>query len=140
MAAAKSIPPDELNISALTARIIEIVLAMPLDERRTLLKYLEEKHIAGRRKYLRKTYFMEVNFATPNRVSSGYIQNISSDGLFVETREPLSVGQQITLSFRLPNSEEHIKIGGEITRVSSDGIGVKFGMNLDDSVKSHEKS
>jgi len=140
MAAAKTIPLDELNISAVTARIIEIVLAMPLDERRTLLKYLEEKHIAGRRKYLRKTYFMAVHFATPERVSSGYIQNISSDGLFVETREPLSVGEQITLSFRLPHSEEHIKIGGEIARVSADGIGVKFGMNLSDRVKPLEQS
>ena len=103
-------------------------------------KYLEEKHIAGRRKYLRKTYFMAVHFATPERVSSGYIQNISSDGLFVETREPLSVGEQITLSFRLPHSEEHIKIGGEIARVSADGIGVKFGMNLSDRVKPLEQS
>ncbi len=140
MTTEKTKPPDELNISVLTARIIEIVLGLPLDERRTLLKYLEEKHIAGRRKYLRKTYFMDVTFATPERVSSGYIQNISSDGLFVETREPVSVGQQITLSFRLPNSDEHIKIGGQIARVSSDGIGVKFRMNLDDSARSHEKS
>jgi Tfp pilus assembly protein PilZ len=133
MAAAKTILPDELNISAVTARIIEIVLAMPLDERRTLLKYLEDKHIAGRRKYSRKTYFMEVDFATPDRVSRGYIQNISSDGLFVETRESLSVGQRITLSFKLPNSKEHIKISGEIVRVSSQGIGVKLSINLDNT-------
>jgi uncharacterized protein (TIGR02266 family) len=103
---------------------------MPVDERRTLLKYLEEKHIAGRRKYPRKTYFMEVNFATPDRASSGYIQNISTDGLFVETKEPYSVGQHLTLSFRLPNSEEHIRINGKIVRVSPQGIGVKLGMNL----------
>lgn len=139
MAAVNSISPEELNISVVTARIIELVLAMPIDERRTLLKYLEEKQIAGRRKYARRTYFMEVNFATPNRASSGYIQNISSDGLFVETKEPLSVGQRITLSFKLPNSDEHIKINGEIVRVSLQGIGVKLGMNLDDTEPSREE-
>jgi hypothetical protein len=130
MADVNSVSADKLSISAVTTRIIEIVLAMPLDERRTLLKYLEEKHIAGRRKYPRKTYFMEVNFATPDRASSGFIQNISSDGLFVETKEPLAVGQQLTLSFRLPNSEEQLKIIGEIVRVSPQGIGVKLATNL----------
>ena len=138
MAAVNSISPEELNISAVTARIIEIVLAMPVGERRTLLKYLEEKHIAGRRKYPRKTYFMEVNFVTRDRASSGYIQDISSDGLFVETKESLSVGQHITLSFRLPNSEEHIKINGEIVRVSPQGIGVKLGMTLNDTGQSRD--
>jgi Tfp pilus assembly protein PilZ len=139
MEAAKAIPPKELNISVITARIIEIVLAMPIDERRTLLKYLEQEHISGRRKYPRKTYFMEVNFATPDRVVSGYIKNISSDGMFVETREPFSVGQLVTLTFKLPNSVEHIKINGEIVRVSSQGFGVKFRMKLDDRVKAREK-
>jgi len=138
MAAANSISPEELSISAVTARIIEIVLAMPVDERRTLLKYLEEKHIAGRRKYPRKTYFMEVNFATPDRAASGFIQNISSDGMFVETKEPHAIGQHITLSFRLPNSPEHIKIGGQIVRVAPQGIGVKLGTNLDDTARSRE--
>jgi Tfp pilus assembly protein PilZ len=138
MEAVKSIPLKEINISAVTARIIEIVLAMPIDERRTLLKYLEEEHISGRRKYPRRTYFMEVSFATPDRVINGYIKNISSDGMFVETREPFSVGQHITLTFKLPNSVEHIKVNGEIVRVSSRGFGVKFRMKLDDSVKSDE--
>ena len=130
MAAVNSTSVDKLNISAVTARIIEIVLAMPVDERRTLLKYLEEKHITGRRKFPRKTYFMEVNFATPDRASSGFIQNISSDGLFVETKEPHTVGQNLTLSFRLPNSQDHIRVNGEIVRVSPQGIGVKLGTNL----------
>jgi Tfp pilus assembly protein PilZ len=135
MASPSSNSTEKLNISAITARIIELVLTMPLDERRTLLKYLEEKHIAGRRRQPRKTYFMEVDFATPRRVTSGYIQNISSNGLFVETRESFSVGQQITLSFKLPDSEEHIKIGGEIVRITSQGVGVRFGMSLDNSLK-----
>lgn len=138
MEAAKSIPPKELNISALTARIIEIVLAMPIEERRTLLRYLEEEHISGRRKYPRKAYFMEVNFATPDRVISGYIRNISSDGMFVETREPFSIGQHVTLTFKLPNSMAHVKVNGEIVRVSSEGFGVKFLTQLDDRVRSRE--
>ena len=135
MAASNSKSTQEPNISAVTARITKLISAMPLDERRKLLKYLEKKNMAGKRKHPRKTYFMDVNFATQDRVSSGYIQNISSGGLYVETREALSVGQQITLSFKLPDSEDHIKIGGEGVRASSQGIGVKFGMSLDNTLK-----
>jgi Tfp pilus assembly protein PilZ len=54
--------------------------------------------------------------------------------MFIETREPLSIGQYVTLTFKLPNSVEHIKVNGEIVRVSSKGLGVKFRKKLDDSV------
>ena len=82
------------NISVVTARLFEIILDMPFQDRRTLLKELEAKHSQGRRKYARKPYFMPVDFATPNRAFSGFIQNISSGGLLIETRETLPVGDQ----------------------------------------------
>jgi Tfp pilus assembly protein PilZ len=135
MAARYTKPPKEWNISAVTARIIELVLEMPYFERQALLEKLEKHHLAGKRKHPRKAYFMEVHFATPDHVSSGFIQDISSDGVFVETRDSFSIGQPITLSFRLPENEEHLKINGEVVRVSHTGIGVKFKKNIDDILK-----
>ncbi|UCE57030.1 MAG: PilZ domain-containing protein [Desulfobacterales bacterium] len=64
---------------------------------------------------------------------------MSSGGVYVETREEFSVGQQITLSFKLPDSADHIIIGGEIVRASSQGIGVKFGISPDNSLKQREE-
>lgn len=123
---------SEPNISVVTARLFEIILDMPFKDRRILLKELEEKHSQGRRKFARKPYFMPVDFATPERAFSGFIQNISSGGLLIETREPLSVGQQLTLSFLRPKSRDWVKVGGEVVRTIPDGCGVKFNRKIKD--------
>lgn len=117
---------NEPNISVITARLFEIVLDMPFEDRRTLLKDLEAKHSHGRRKFARKPYFMPVDFATPDRAFSGFIQNISSGGLLIETRDTLPVGEQVTLSFMRPKSRDYVKVGGEVVRKVPDGFGVKF--------------
>jgi hypothetical protein len=112
--------------------LFEIILDMPFKDRRILLKELEEKHSQGRRKFARKPYFMPVDFATPDRAFSGFIQNISSGGLLIETRQPFSVGQQLTLSFMRPKSRDYVKVGGEVVRTIPDGCGVKFNTNIED--------
>ncbi len=116
----------EPNISVVTARLFEIILDMPFKSRRILLKDLEAKHSQGRRRFARKPYFSPVDFATPDRAFSGFIQNISSGGLLIETRETLPVGQQVTLSFMRPKSRDYVKVGGEVVRKIPDGFGVKF--------------
>ena len=118
--------PNEPNISVITARLFEIILDMPFEDRRTLLRDLEAKNSQGRRKFARKPYFMPVDFATPDRAFSGFIQNISSSGLLIETRETLPVGEQVTLSFMRPKSRDYVKVGGEVVRNIPDGFGVKF--------------
>ena len=122
---------NEPNISVVTARLFEIILDMPFKDRRILLKDLEAKHLQGRRRFARKPYFMPVDFATPDRAFSGFIQNISSGGLFIETRETLPVGQQVTLSFMRPKSRDYVKVGGEVVRKIPDGFGVKFHANVE---------
>jgi hypothetical protein len=123
---------NEPNISVVTARLFEIILDMPFKDRRILLKELEAKHSQGRRKFARRPYFMPVDFATADRAFNGYIQNISSGGVLIETREPLPVGQQVTLSFLRPKSREHVKVGGEIVRKIPNGLGVKFNACIED--------
>jgi hypothetical protein len=123
---------NEPNISVVTARLFEIILDMPFKDRRILLKELEAKHTQGRRKFARRPYFMPVDFATGDRAFNGYIQNISSGGLLIETRELLSIGQQVILSFLRPKSREHIKVGGEVVRKVPNGLGVKFNACIED--------
>jgi len=122
---------NEPNISVVTARLFEIILDMPFQDRRSLLKDLEAKHSQGRRKFPRKPYFMPVDFATPQRAFSGFIQNISSGGVLIETRETLPVGQRLTLSFMRPKSRDYVKVGGDIVRKARDGFGVKFHSHIE---------
>jgi hypothetical protein len=124
---------DQANISVITARIIELVLGMSLEERRVLLKEIEDRQGQGKRQFPRALFFSDVDFATRNRVCKGFIQNISLNGVFIETRESFSVGQQITLAFNLPSGQDHIKIKGEVVRILSPGIGVKFNATINHS-------
>jgi Tfp pilus assembly protein PilZ len=119
------------NISVITARLFDLILKMPTLERQALLEQLEEKMHQGRRKAPREKYFKDVDFATKDRVFRGFIQNISADGVLIETSEALSVGQEITLAFELPGTSEHVKIVGKIARVLPDGgFGVKFNSTI----------
>ncbi|UCH20555.1 MAG: PilZ domain-containing protein [Deltaproteobacteria bacterium] len=128
------------NISVITARLFDLILKMSTLERQALLEKLEEKVHKGRRKATREQYFKDVDFATKDRVFRGFIQNISSDGVLIETSESLSVGQEITLAFELPNTNEHVKIAGKIARVLPDGgFGVKFNSTIKSLTAEKEK-
>jgi Tfp pilus assembly protein PilZ len=119
------------NISVITARLFDLILKMPTLERQALLEELEDRMHKGRRTAPREKYFKDVDFATKDRVFRGFIQNISADGVLIETSESLSIGQEITLAFELPNTNEHVKISGKIARVlPGGGFGVKFSSSI----------
>jgi len=114
--------------SRLTDQIIELVKKMSEHEQRTLLKDLEESLFRGKREHIRKPFSMVVDYSTEDRAYKDFIQDISAGGVFIETHMPFSVGQQVSLSFPLPDYQKHVKITGEIVRSSPEGIGVKFKM------------
>jgi Tfp pilus assembly protein PilZ len=116
------------NESSITARLIELIKNMPEDEQRALLKDLEEKPFEGRRKHARKPFLMAVDYSTQDHVYKDFIQDISTGGVFIQTHMPFSVGQEVSLTFPLPNYRKHIKIVGEVVRSTPQGVGVKFKM------------
>ena len=118
----------EPNESRITARLIELIKSMPEDEQRTLLKDLEEKPFEGRRKYVRKPFLMAVDYSMKDHVYKDFIQDISAGGVFIETHMPFTVGQEVSLTFPLPNYQKHIKVVGEVVRYTTQGVGVKFKM------------
>ena len=128
------------NISVITARLFELILQMPAIERQVLLEELEEKQKKGKRKSPREKYFKDVDFATKDRVFRGFIHDISANGVLIEASETLSLGQEITLAFELPNTNEHVKIKGKIARiVTNGGFGVEFDKTID-SLNQEKKS
>jgi len=116
------------NESRITARLIELIKNMPEDEQRTLLKDLEEKPFEGRRKHVRKPFLMTVDYSTQDHVYKDFIQDISTGGVFIQTHMPFTVGQEVSLTFPLPNYQKHIKVTGEVVRSTTQGVGVKFKM------------
>ncbi len=120
----------KLTVSAATSRLISLILKMPPTEILEILKTVEEKELEKKRRAPRVNYFMEVDYVVGDRAFSGYINNISTDGVFIETTETFQRDADITLTFALPNSQGHIKVAGKIVRITPDGIGIAFELDI----------
>jgi len=121
---------SEGSISAVTAKIIDIVLKMPFEHRRRLLDYLSESQGINSRKHNRKECIMDVQYAANERIFNGFINNISSRGAFIEcpkeTLKKLSFGQPVTLTFNHPDQTKPVKATGAVARVADSGFGISF--------------
>lgn len=62
---------------------------------------------------------MEHDFQAP-------INNISSSGVFIGTRERLFAGQEIAMKFDFPDTGNTIMANGEVVRTSFEGAGIRF--------------
>jgi Tfp pilus assembly protein PilZ len=86
---------------------------------------LEETEIALRG-HIRKSCMLSIDYRVEDRNFEGFMLDISPAGAFIETGEPFTAGQQIYLSFSLPNNPGQLQLEGEILWKGMLGIGVKF--------------
>jgi Tfp pilus assembly protein PilZ len=112
--------------SDVTFRLFELITELSEEEQLKLLKELEQKLVQQKRKHERRKATLTVYYATHDRAYRDVIQNISPSGVFIETREPFLVGQEILLNFTPTRNADPIKVRGKIVRVTADGVGVKF--------------
>lgn len=56
----------------------------------------------------------------------GIVQDMSTGGVFIETKMPSSVGQEIAFKFALANKNQTVKATGVIVRKTPTGIGVNI--------------
>ncbi|MBW1859547.1 MAG: PilZ domain-containing protein [Deltaproteobacteria bacterium] len=113
----------DMASGSVTARLIDLISRLPVNAQEVLLKKLEEKTGIYKRKHPRKPYVSEVDFSAGDQAYKELIQDISPSGLFIETRAPLAVGQEITLLLSFPDQERPMKILGEVVRATDEGIG-----------------
>ena len=127
---------NKMDIKEVQSRISEIISRMSEAQSRKFLKGLEkwqQFNLVENRKYQRKKTFILVDCSNDRIVFTDFIQNLSASGLFIETRLPLYVGEELSLTFSLTDIEDHVKITGKIVRVDSKGIGVQFEELLPDN-------
>jgi Tfp pilus assembly protein PilZ len=83
-----------------------------------------------RRKSNRKTcFFAEVDYSAKNEVFTDSIRNISKEGVFIETRESLSIGDDVTMLFSDLAQIDLIRVTGDVVRSMPSGVAVKFEIN-----------
>ena len=115
-----------LGINEVRAFIFEIINRLSEQKVRQLLKDLEERQKIDRREYDRKDFLRIIDYTVGDRYYRDFIQDISGSGVFIKTSQTFSVGQTVIMTFMSPDYQKPFKISGEIVRVHSDGIGVKF--------------
>ena len=59
-----------------------------------------------------------------------FAQDLSKGGVFIETREPLKVGEKIAMAFSLQDTQSHFKFAGTIVRVEKHGVAIQFDSKL----------
>ena len=117
---------NNLGRNEVRAFLFEIINSMSDEEMHQLLKELEERKNKERRQCDRKDFFRIIEYRVGDHYSRDFIQDISETGLFIKTSHPFSVGQTIVMTFISPDQQRPFKINGEIIRVHTEGIGVKF--------------
>lgn len=130
---------DELkmdnNEQELTDRLIQMINTIPIDKKQELLELLKIWQRPEQREHSRISCILPVDYSTKDRVYRDFIQNLGNGGVFIETREPLSIGKDISLTFSIPKSQNHYKITGKIIRDENNGFAVQFSKKLNEYEK-----
>ena len=109
---------------SVTDRLIELITKMTDEEQEKLLKVLEKSQ--PKRREQRQSAFVNIKFSIEGRDYKGVTHDISLGGLFIETDEVFSIGQEISIDIPFSKSQKFVKKKGKIVRVKPEGIGVKF--------------
>jgi len=124
-----------LETRPVNPRLYELVSNMSEEEIQELIEELEERTQAKfmeKRNYARKPTFLFADCSSHKIAFSDFIQNISADGLFIETKIPLFIDQALSITFTLPGDEFPTKIKGNVVRLDPKGVGVHFDAILQD--------
>ena len=117
---------NETEESGVVTRLHELINRMSKDEQQSLLTELEKGFYKGKREHERKSFFETVDYTTASQTYRDFVKDISDKGVFIETSNPFSVGEKISMTFLLPEHKKRLKIQGEIVRIEEQGVGVKF--------------
>ena len=114
---------DETRI---TARLIDLICEMSIDQQLDLLRELDTRDYRGGRSDYRRSRKIAVDYEIDNRIHRDFIQDISAAGVFIETHSPPAVGELITLSFSVAKGKKPITITGRMGRSNDRGFAVDF--------------
>jgi len=116
----------ELNGKDIRALIMKKIDHMSDVEIRQFYKEFQKRQHDTLRKHDRKDFFMIIDYNVNDRYHRDFIQDISESGVFIKTSQTFSTGQKIQMTFMSPDYQKPFKIKGEIVRIHTDGVGVKF--------------
>jgi Tfp pilus assembly protein PilZ len=94
-----------------------------------LLRFMnryEQKQFAMLREYPRVPCNITIDLAADNRAINCFAMDISAGGMFVESCEPFTMGQTVSICFSLEDDHLALKLKGRVVRSEQGGIGIKY--------------
>ena len=91
-----------------------------------------EGPMLDRRKSQRADLVVRVDYQTVDQLFSDFARNINEGGIFVETETHHETGTGVDLQFKLPGSDEPVRVKGVVVHVSDGrgaeppGLGIEF--------------
>ena len=73
-----------------------------------------------------------LNYRTTARLANGEahwesdVLNISAEGMFLSTSPEFTIGEQVTIEFRLRHSQHAVSMSVEVKRIVDEGVGVQI--------------
>jgi len=107
------------------SELIKLILSLSEEHQKALLKKGREL-LSKEKRAPRKSCEIPVKYSTFDRVYSDRIMNISQSGVFIETRRPIFVGEDILMEFKLEGINKTLKIKGNVVHASNRGVGIEF--------------
>ncbi|MCB9480914.1 MAG: PilZ domain-containing protein [Desulfobacteraceae bacterium] len=127
-----------INLAGLTSRLLKEVLSLSSEEKIALLRDLEERVGAYKRKSGRISYPAEIDFAMKGKPVRGFISNISESGMFVTSFEKPDEGSEITMVFPPPARTVPVKMKARVVRVEKEGFAVEFVKRLNETLQKYD--
>jgi len=111
------------------SELIKLIVDLNEEHQVALLKKGREL-LSKEKRAPRKSCKIPVKYKTFDRVYSDEIKNISQSGVFIETRRPIFVGEEILMDFKIEGVNNTLRIKGKVVQASNRGVGIEF-QNVD---------
>ena len=108
------------------AKLLNRIVDLTEEQQRLLLKEVDEKLLKEKRDTVRKVCKLPARYINNDRICSSLIINLSQDGCFIETEDPVFVGKEILMDIGLDSYHKAIRIKGIVAHVNRLGIGIKY--------------
>ena len=107
------------------SKLIKLILRLNEEHQKALLKK-GQVLLSKEKRAPRKSCRIPVRYKTFDRVYSDRILNISQSGVFIETRKPIFVGEEILMNFKLEGIKRPLNLRGDVVHASNRGVGIEF--------------
>jgi Tfp pilus assembly protein PilZ len=85
-----------------------------------------EDSYSGSREHPRIDYVTPVKYESDNQTYEGTTENVSTGGVFIKTRDPIAVGQTVTIEIPIKKKGKIKRLRGKVTWSTRNGFGAKF--------------